>query len=1067
MRKVFLLLLILSFVFGTVASAYANYDGTIGTRFTIEGSGFGTAKPKVYLQNGSQIVQAKVESYSDTSIICSWTKKISPGTYPLYVQPKGKGVAPISIGSFIIHAPNIDTVVPNNGLAGEIITVNGRFFTNKKPTVYLEDPVTLKRTKCKVNSFTMNPQTGESSLQFVVPKIGFNNHNVILKNSIAEVRLLKPEIEKTVGSEGAILEVTNSSSPIYGTKINIPSGVLDNAINITIGEPDSTPPLPQNVSLAGNTVDFQPSGTQFNNPVEITLHYDDSNISDETSLGLYYYDESDSKWKALSITNRDTVNNTITGSTTHFTDFGVIQKESTTLPFIGSNGIWLDNGLIVYPPTDSQIINGTLNNLKSHFITLIYANVGDLKNNATIISNDSNIGPNQDTRNLLSAVEYFNVANNHNFKVLAWINWQKEKDPTYNILDETIQQNIAARCKELVTSYGFDGVILDLEPIWSNDVDNTFSRDFLDLLDLIRNQIGTEKILSVAAPKYKDFFILPQEWYWSLSHFEKVTAKVDFISIMAYDYGSAVASADNYKDRITEIVDNVSVSLKSKINISISVMPVTEKHSPYENIQNAANGILDAMHNEDLRGIDLFMVNFSINTPSAGDWSTYDTLFAPQPSCTYNISPASQALSASSGSGLINVTAPSGCSWTATSNAQWITITEWEQPVGGGDGYVNYSVDPNTGTTQRTGTITVAGKTFTITQEGTAPPPTVDISGYWSGNITLNWSNGSSTSTAMSLLLSQSGNSVTGTVTTSDGTLNISNGIVNGNTFTFSIILPCTGGNQTLTLSHNVSGSTMTATNGTGNGCPSGNVVSLTGYSGTLTKQTAPPQNVNVSGYWRLKHSGNSGSDYQLSYLELVQSSNNISGSFKCWDSGIAITGTITGNNISLSFVAGGNNFQLSGTVTVNAISGTWSSSDGKSGTIIGEKVNSIDCTISSPPVFTYPQNGGTIHESEYITWTTDHQVVIYVYNDACNSEYLGHGDLVLNNQWNPINHSWTGGPPSYGGHTGLWHAKILAYEGSFPHYEWNNVCPNPPLNPSDFSVSSQWSQPLNFTVIP
>ena len=43
--------------------------------------------------------------------------------------------------------------------------------------------------------------------------------------------------------------------------------------------------------------------------------------------------------------------------------------------------------------------------------------------------------------------------------------------------------------------------------------------------------------------------------------------------------------------------------------------------------------------------------------------------------CTYSISPTRVTYSASGGGGTISVTAPSGCTWTASSNSPWITIT--------------------------------------------------------------------------------------------------------------------------------------------------------------------------------------------------------------------------------------------------------------------------------------------------------------------------------------------------------------------------------------------------------
>ncbi|MGB3948649.1 MAG: BACON domain-containing carbohydrate-binding protein, partial [Bacteroidia bacterium] len=84
--------------------------------------------------------------------------------------------------------------------------------------------------------------------------------------------------------------------------------------------------------------------------------------------------------------------------------------------------------------------------------------------------------------------------------------------------------------------------------------------------------------------------------------------------------------------------------------------------------------------------------------------------------CAYTIAPASLNYNSSGGSGVVNVTAGTGCTWTSTSNDAWITITSGSS--GSGNGSVNYTVANNTTTTQRTGTITVAGQTHTVIQAG-------------------------------------------------------------------------------------------------------------------------------------------------------------------------------------------------------------------------------------------------------------------------------------------------------------------------------------------------------------
>ncbi|MGW8182045.1 MAG: BACON domain-containing protein, partial [bacterium] len=86
-------------------------------------------------------------------------------------------------------------------------------------------------------------------------------------------------------------------------------------------------------------------------------------------------------------------------------------------------------------------------------------------------------------------------------------------------------------------------------------------------------------------------------------------------------------------------------------------------------------------------------------------------------SCTYSIIPERRTVPSSGGDNYsISVTSPSGCDWTATESASWIDITSGSS--GSGSDEVTYKVDANPSSNSRTATITVAGKSHTVTQEG-------------------------------------------------------------------------------------------------------------------------------------------------------------------------------------------------------------------------------------------------------------------------------------------------------------------------------------------------------------
>lgn len=85
-------------------------------------------------------------------------------------------------------------------------------------------------------------------------------------------------------------------------------------------------------------------------------------------------------------------------------------------------------------------------------------------------------------------------------------------------------------------------------------------------------------------------------------------------------------------------------------------------------------------------------------------------------SCVAALSSSSQMLPATGGGGSFNLTAPNGCSWTATSNDNWIMVTSTAS--GSGSAPVSFAVRENFDSSARSGQITVAGQHFTVMQEG-------------------------------------------------------------------------------------------------------------------------------------------------------------------------------------------------------------------------------------------------------------------------------------------------------------------------------------------------------------
>ena len=82
---------------------------------------------------------------------------------------------------------------------------------------------------------------------------------------------------------------------------------------------------------------------------------------------------------------------------------------------------------------------------------------------------------------------------------------------------------------------------------------------------------------------------------------------------------------------------------------------------------------------------------------------------------TGTISPSSTTCDLNGETGTINVTVDAGITWSATPNVEWLSVT----PTSGRSvGSVTYTIAPYNGVVSRSGSITIAGQTFNVTQTG-------------------------------------------------------------------------------------------------------------------------------------------------------------------------------------------------------------------------------------------------------------------------------------------------------------------------------------------------------------
>jgi hypothetical protein len=86
--------------------------------------------------------------------------------------------------------------------------------------------------------------------------------------------------------------------------------------------------------------------------------------------------------------------------------------------------------------------------------------------------------------------------------------------------------------------------------------------------------------------------------------------------------------------------------------------------------------------------------------------------------CSFTVAPLAVSAPLGGGNGTITVTTVAGCAWSSSSGASWVTVSG----SGSGSGAASYNVAANTTGAARSTSITVAGRTVTITQPALTLP---------------------------------------------------------------------------------------------------------------------------------------------------------------------------------------------------------------------------------------------------------------------------------------------------------------------------------------------------------
>ncbi len=309
--------------------------------------------------------------------------------------------------------------------------------------------------------------------------------------------------------------------------------------------------------------------------------------------------------------------------------FGVIlTREGAALPW--NNAIWLDRAWVYGDISDEQK-TAVADRLAANQIGKAYVYVSSLG-----IDNRWSGGP-QGTDGFMNSritvaqfVEAFK-SKNEDLALLAWIEIWTHLDNVdgYRLDDTNLHQNIADFSQLLVEQLGFDGVLLDVKPMFAgND-------DFIRLIRRVRSAVGSEHTIAVAAtadltPNDSRLQAIPSiapGTMWSPNFKQRVMVLADEVVLLMYQ---------SYRQERLDYVNWVAYHVESYVNLLEANTDILVSIPNYGGASSAHNpeietmaGAIDGVHeglrrlDEEQRALLTGIAIFSDEQLSEADWTLF------------------------------------------------------------------------------------------------------------------------------------------------------------------------------------------------------------------------------------------------------------------------------------------------------------------------------------------------------------------------------------------------------------------------------------------------------------
>lgn len=298
------------------------------------------------------------------------------------------------------------------------------------------------------------------------------------------------------------------------------------------------------------------------------------------------------------------------------------------------NAIWLDRTW-TYGELDSDRLRGFTNQLVDNQIGTAYSYVSSLGIDNRWTGGIQGKSSFMDSRPIVDSFVRAFKSHNDNLRVFGWIEiWTHlDRDDGYRLDDTNLHSNIADFCRLLVTQLGFDGILLDVKPLFSDN------NDLIRLIRRVRSAVGMDVPIAVAVTAdltpqdlgLQNIESIAPGTMWSDNFKKRVMVSADEVILLMYQ--SYRRELLDYVNWVAYHVETYINAMETPTNVLVSIpnySGASSAHDPeIETMEKALDGVIEGLRrlDEEQRSLLTGIAIYSDEQLSQSDWTAFRELW--------------------------------------------------------------------------------------------------------------------------------------------------------------------------------------------------------------------------------------------------------------------------------------------------------------------------------------------------------------------------------------------------------------------------------------------------------